>query len=131
MADAVPSSPANLDAGTYEVVRKRLDTVAAELLAEVNALNERRLAVFGASTTTLLATEHIRTEHNCVPRDLVIVGDRLVLGYQMHLGLKSTTGVGDVFTEVAYRDGVFQPVERSLFTGAQFAVLARQAQAAE
>lgn len=120
MADAAPPSPANLDAGTYEVVRKRLDGVAAELLSEVNALNERRLAVFGASATTLLATEHIRTEHNCVPRDLVIVGDRLVLGYQVHLGLKSTTGVGDVFTEVAYRDNAFHPVERSLFTGAAF-----------
>lgn len=119
MADTPPPS-ANLDAGTYDVVRKRLDGVAAELLTEVNALNERRLAVFGASATALLATEHIRTEHNCVPRDLVIVGDRLVLGYQVHLGLKSTTTVSDVFTEVEYRENIFHPAERSLFAGAEF-----------
>jgi ATPase involved in DNA repair/ATPase family associated with various cellular activities (AAA) len=119
MADS-PSPSANLDAGTYEVVRKRLDTVAAELLTEVNGLNERRLSVFGASATSLLATEHLRTDHNCIPRDIVAVGDRLVLGYQVHLGLKSTTGVGDVFMEVRYGDNTFHPVERSLFAGVQF-----------
>ena len=115
-----PTTTANLDAGTYEVVRKRLDAVAAQLLTEVTALNERRLAVFGASATALLATEHLRTDHNCIPRDIVAVGDRLVLGYQVHLGLKSAIGVGDVFMEVRYADNVFHPVERSLFTGAAF-----------
>jgi len=115
-----PSTSAHLDAGTYDVVRKRLDTVAAELLTEVNALNERRLSVFGASATTLLATEHLRTDHNCIPRDIVAVGDRLVLGYQVHMGLKSTTSVGDVFMEVRYGDNSFHSVERSLFTGAEF-----------
>ncbi len=115
-----PIPSANLDAGTYDVVRKRLDAVAAQLLSEVTALNERRLAVFGASATALLATEHLRTEHNCIPRDIVAVGDRLVLGYQVHMGLKSAIGVGDVFMEVRYADNVFHPVERSLFTGAAF-----------
>jgi hypothetical protein len=119
MVEATPPAAA-LDAGTYEVVRKRLDAVAAQLLGEVTALNERRLAVFGASATALLATEHLRTEHNCIPRDIVAVGDRLVLGYQVHLGLKSATAVGDVFTEVRYSDNAFHPVERSLFTGAAF-----------
>ena len=111
---------AALDAGTYDVVRKRLDAVAGHLLSEVNALNERRLAVFGASLTSLLATEHVRTEHNCIPRDIVAVGDRLVLGYHVHLGLKSTTSVADVFAELRLADGTFQPTERTLFTGTGF-----------
>ena len=115
----IPVSAA-LDAGTYDVVRKRLDAVASQLLSEVNALNDRRLAVFGASLTTLLATEHIRTDHNCIPRDIVAVGDRLVLGYQVHLGLKSTTSVADVFAELRFADGVFHATERTLFAGAAF-----------
>jgi hypothetical protein len=43
-----------------------------------------------------------------------------VLGYQVHLGLKSTTSVADVFAELRFVDGTFQTTERTLFTGAGF-----------
>ncbi len=120
MTDTPPPNAPGLDAGTYEVVRKRLDALAATMLTEVNALNDRRLEIFGAVNTTLLATEHVRTEHNCVPRDIIAVGDRLLLGYQVHIGLKSNTHVKDVFTEVQFRGDAFHAVEPTLFTGSNF-----------
>jgi ATPase involved in DNA repair/ATPase family associated with various cellular activities (AAA) len=119
MEKTASSAPA-LDAGTYDVVRKRLDAIAAQLLSEVTALNERRLATFGNSSTTLLATEHIRTEHNCVPRDITAVGNRLILGYQVHMGLKSAVTVSDVFSEVDYDNNAFQVRPFSLLTGTAF-----------
>jgi ATPase involved in DNA repair/ATPase family associated with various cellular activities (AAA) len=120
MTNTVPTNAPGLDAGTYEVVRKRLDALAETMVAEVNDLNQRRLAVFGATATTLLATEHVRTEHNCIPRDIIAFGDRLILGYQVHLGLKSTTVVSDVFSELQYTNGTFNPVPATLFAGAEF-----------
>src|SRR5690606_24230766 len=38
-----------------------------------------------------------RTANNCVPRDMVQVGGHLLFGYNVHMGLKSHTDVGDVF----------------------------------
>ena len=38
----------------------------------------------------MLATERVRTEHNCVPRDIVPMrGNKILLGYQVFMGLKS------------------------------------------
>ena len=39
-----------------------------------------------------------RQEHNCVARDIVQVGDCLLFGYNVFMGLKKTTRVEDVFS---------------------------------
>lgn len=89
-----------LDQGTFEVVRARLDSQGAALSALAGQLNARRQELFGGVATRLLSSVRVRTENNCVPRDLEVVGDRLVLGYQVFMGLKSTISVADVFTEL-------------------------------
>jgi hypothetical protein len=94
-----------LDAGTFEVVRARLDEQGKALSGLAGSLNTRRLELFGGVTQSLLASARVRTEHNCVPRDIVNIGDRLLLGYQVFMGLKSQIAVGDVFTELR-DDGV-------------------------
>ncbi|MCW2918386.1 MAG: hypothetical protein JWN52_6454, partial [Actinomycetia bacterium] len=71
---------AGLDAGTYEVLRARLSEQAAELARRAGALNTRRLELFGSSELRLIGTERIRTEHNCVPRDLVSIGGLMLFG---------------------------------------------------
>lgn len=86
-----------LDAGTYEVLRDRLAAQARQLAERTTALNDRRVEAFGSTELTLTGTESIRTEHNCVPRDIVVTGDALLFGYNVHLGLKPETAVGDVF----------------------------------
>ncbi|MEW9550091.1 DNA repair ATPase [Nonomuraea sp. NPDC050783] len=88
---------AGLEAGTYEVLRNRLQAQAKALAAAAGALNGERLKVFGGTELRLLGTERIRTENNCVPRDIVSLGGVMVLGYHVRLGLRSETSVADVF----------------------------------
>ncbi len=104
MAESTPAV-AQLDAGTFEVVRARLDEQGKALAGSAQQLNTRRLELFGGVATRLLASARVRTEHNCIPRDIINVGDRLLLGYQVFLGLKSQLSVADVFTELR-DDGV-------------------------
>ena len=89
-----------LDAGTYEVLRDRLTAQAAELARRAEALNVRRTEEFGSTRLELTSTERLRTEHTCVPRDIVSVGDTLLFGHNVLLGFLGTepeTTVGDVF----------------------------------
>ncbi|MBD9725980.1 DNA repair ATPase [Streptomyces caniscabiei] len=85
------------DAGTYEVLRDRLAAQATELARRAEALNVRRTEEFGSTRLELSGTERLRTEHTCVPRDIVSVGDVLLFGHNVFLGLKPETTVGDVF----------------------------------
>ncbi|MEV2278413.1 DNA repair ATPase [Nocardiopsis sp. NPDC049922] len=103
-----------LDAGTYEVLRARLREQTGELARRTEALNARRLEVFGGSDMTLLGTERIRTEHNCVPRDIISVGrsvgdgadgDLILFGYNVFIGLQRETRVCDVFSVHRYEHG--------------------------
>ncbi|WP_272948682.1 DNA repair ATPase [Micromonospora endolithica] len=100
--ESAPARPgeetAGLDAGSYEVLRNRLVGQAAELARRAEGLNARRLEVFGSTELRLLSTERIRTEHNCVPRDIVPVGGLMLFGYNVFIGLKPETAVDDVFS---------------------------------
>ncbi|TQJ37505.1 DNA repair ATPase [Streptomyces sp. SLBN-115] len=86
-----------LDTGTYEVLHDRLTAQAAELARRAEALNARRTEEFGSTRLELTSTERLRTEHTCVPRDIVSVGGTLLFGHNVFLGLKPETTVGDVF----------------------------------
>ncbi|HIW62781.1 MAG TPA: DNA repair ATPase [Candidatus Stackebrandtia excrementipullorum] len=105
----------NLDAGTYEVLRSRLAQQADELTRRAEALNAERLKVFGGTEMSLLGTERIRTENNCVPLDIVQVGGRMLFGYNVFIGLKPNTDISDVFALHSFhRDGdsfSFTPAE--------------------
>ncbi|WP_329444542.1 DNA repair ATPase [Streptomyces canus] len=88
------------EAGTYEVLRDRLTAQAAELARRAETLNVRRTEEFGSTGLELTSTERLRTEHTCVPRDIVSVGDTLLFGHNVLLGFLGTepeTTVGDVF----------------------------------
>ncbi|MFC4333978.1 DNA repair ATPase [Salininema proteolyticum] len=95
--DEAPNEGA-LDQGTYEVLTRRLAARADELSRRAEALNGDRVEAFGSTELTLLGTARVRTANNCVPRDMVQVGGKLLFGYNVHIGLRSTTGVSDVFT---------------------------------
>lgn len=93
-----------LDGGTYEVLRARLAGHAAELARRAEALNAERTEVFGGSELSLIGSARIRTEYNCVPRDIVALpsgtaeGGLFVFGYNVFMGLKPETAVEDVFS---------------------------------
>ncbi|HSO38913.1 MAG TPA: DNA repair ATPase [Labilithrix sp.] len=88
---------ATLEGGSYDVIRRRLLEQAAELSSKAEALNDRRKKVFGGAELALLANERVRTEHNCIARDLVSVAGHMLFGFQVFMGLKTETGVSDVF----------------------------------
>jgi hypothetical protein len=91
-------SAAELEGGSYDVIRKRLLEQAAELGKRAEGLNELRIKTFGGSQLALLATERARTENNCLPRDIRAVQGKLLFGYTVFMGLKTETVVSDVFS---------------------------------
>jgi hypothetical protein len=86
-----------IERGAYEIIRDRLLAQAKQLAQKANGLNEERLKIFGRTEFALLGTERIRTEHNCVPRDVIQVGGDLLFGYNVHLGLRTEIRVEDTF----------------------------------
>ena len=95
---AVPGGEATLAGGSYEVIRARLHSQADALATRANDLNARRKALFGGTELTVIGNERVRTENNCVPRDIVSVGKYLLFGYNVFIGLKKETVVSDVFS---------------------------------
>jgi Tfp pilus assembly protein PilZ len=85
-----------MEGGSYEVIRRRLLERATELASKAEQLNQKRKSLFGGGELTLVATERLRTENNCTPRDVVSVDGQLLFGFQVFIGLKTETRVQDV-----------------------------------
>ena len=127
MADPTPSpqqpSP-QLEAGAYEVIRQRLSKHGSELQRRLDLLNNDRKAEFGGIETALLTTTRLTTDNNCVPRDMAAIGPkRFLFGYNVHLGLRSTMKIEDVFAVVDYQEGdhSFHTNKDAILGDAQFA----------
>ncbi|WP_447593215.1 DNA repair ATPase [Aquipseudomonas campi] len=86
------------EGGAYEVLHKRLQEQGLRLRQTTDALNQRRLEEFGSSRMDAIGRVRIRTENNCIARDIVQVGDCLLFGYNVFMGLKKETSVADVFS---------------------------------
>ena len=95
---SVSADASQLDRSTYEIIQNRLETYCEDLKKRLTQLNEKRREVFGSIPTELLATQRITTGNNCSSRDIVPVGDRFIFGYNVHIGLKTTTELADVFS---------------------------------
>ncbi|MGA5279017.1 DNA repair ATPase [Streptomyces griseoincarnatus] len=96
-AGTTPRRPGTaVDGGAYQVLRDRLTDRASELARRAEALNRRRTEEFGAPELRLTGTERLRTERTAVPRDVVTVGDVLLLGYETRPRPERDTTVGDV-----------------------------------
>jgi hypothetical protein len=95
------------EGGSYDLLKKRLQAQGEALLGKAQALNEARLAEFGRSEQSLLLRTRARTENNCVARDLVLINGTLLFGYNVFIGLRKETAVGDVFAlyRLAAHDG--------------------------
>src|SRR4051812_25531053 len=99
MAEAAEGSvvsESTLEGGSYDVIRRRLLERAEELGKRCEGLNEARKKLFGGRELALLATDRVRTENNCVPRDVISIAGHLLFGFQVFIGLKSETTPRDV-----------------------------------
>jgi hypothetical protein len=117
-ADAAPS--VGLDSSTYEIIRNRLQNSGKDLRSRLDQLNAARKDVFGSIETLLLSTERITTEHNCVARDMVAIGNQFLFGYNVHLGLKSETELSDVFAVYSFTDQTFHSESLDLISDPEF-----------
>jgi MoxR-like ATPase len=103
LTDATESLVA--ESGSYELLKKRLADQGLRLQQKTQSLNEARLKEFGRSQQTLLLRTRARTENNCVARDLTRIGDLLLLGYNVFIGLRKETAVSDVFSLYRLKEG--------------------------
>ncbi|MFN3405318.1 MAG: DNA repair ATPase [Cytophagaceae bacterium] len=118
--DHKESQKNQLDAGTYEILKSRLEKASSELTERLNKLNEERKNVFGAIETKLIATDRITTENNCVPRDMIALGQYLLFGYNVHIGLRSETVLSDVFSIYEFNNLSFHAAGLDLIKIDQF-----------
>ncbi|MBT4836664.1 MAG: AAA domain-containing protein [Methylococcales bacterium] len=84
--------------GAYEIIRKRLSELGKELENKARHINSLRLETFGSTQMEVIGRTRVRTENNCVPRDIVNVGQYLLFGYNVFIGLKTETNIADVFS---------------------------------
>jgi len=85
------------ESSAYEIIRKRLEQQANTLAEQTQTLNKNRLEEFGSSKMAVLGRLRVRTENNCIARDIAQVGDFLIFGYNVFIGLKKETHIDDVF----------------------------------
>lgn len=85
------------EGGAYAIIRKRLEEQGKQLSDATVQLNQDRLNEFGNTEMAVSGRARIRTENNCVARDIVQIGDSLLFGYNVFIGLKKETKVADVF----------------------------------
>lgn len=82
----------------YELIKKRLTEQGSRLEQQTATLNNARLTEFGSTQMQVIARTRIRTEHNCVAQDMVQVGDYLLFGYNVFMGLKRASNIKDVLS---------------------------------
>ncbi len=89
------------------MIKKRLTEQGERLEQQTAKLNNARLAEFGSTQMQVIARTRIRTEYNCVAQDMVQVGEYLLFGYNVFMGLKRTSNIKDVLS--LYR--IIEPVD--------------------
>ncbi len=109
-----------LEQGTYEIIQNRLQKQKTDLLQRLQQLNEARKEVFGSIATELLATTRITTPNNCIATDIASLGKVFIFGYNVHIGLRSSIKLEDVFSIYQFKDNDFVQQDLSLLNEARF-----------
>ena len=114
------------ESSSYEIIRKRLEQHGNTLEQHTKALNSARLEEFGSSDMSVLGRLRVRTENNCIARDIAQVGDTLIFGYNVFIGLKKETHIEDVFTlyKLIENEGQYEfesiPLDKSFLSERSF-----------
>ncbi|MCH8192798.1 MAG: DNA repair ATPase, partial [Planctomycetes bacterium] len=120
-SDAGSEASTELRGGAYELIRNRLNNQSKALRERLKGLNEARKAAFGAVETKLLSSDRVSTANNCVPRDIVSIGDHFLFGYNVFVGLRTETHLEDVFALYRLKEGNFTQEPLDLLANPQFA----------
>ncbi|MCC8145769.1 MAG: DNA repair ATPase [Bacteroidales bacterium] len=109
-----------LEAGTYEIIRKRLQVQKDILQEKLNALNEARKEVFSSTDFSLIANQRINTENNCEARGILALGNLCIFGYNVHFGLRTEIELKDVFSIYLFENNQFIPQSLELINDPSF-----------
>ncbi|MFT6085111.1 MAG: MoxR-like ATPase [Glaciecola sp.] len=106
------------EGGAYEVIRARLVEQATALKTKVDTLNNARIEEFGQAKLDVAGRVRVRTENNCIARDIVPVGKDILFGYNVFIGLKKETQVADVFSlyHLIENEGSYELEQKNLNT---------------
>lgn len=81
-ATGVDPDVGELAGGSYELLRRRLRARVRDTITAAGVLDQRRMAAFGNTPLRLVGSDRLRTELASRPRDMVRIGDLLLLGYR-------------------------------------------------
>jgi len=98
------------EGGAYDIIRQRLTEQGQKIDSLISDINEARQQEFGSTEMKVLGRMRLRTENNCQAKDLVIVGDKVLFGYNVFIGLKKETKIEDVLSlySLSEKDGQFE-----------------------
>ncbi|TVU91807.1 AAA family ATPase [Vreelandella titanicae] len=88
----------------FETIQRRLRTQGGELGASISKLNDARADVFGSSSMSLLGRARVRTENNAIARDMVRIGEQILFGFNVQLGLRKELEASDIFALYHLKD---------------------------
>ena len=110
------SKNTQLESGTYEVIKGRLNRFGTDLRSRLDELNEERKKVFGAIDMRLKGNARINTENNCIARDIIAIGDWCIFGYNVHIGLRAEVKLSDIFSIYRFDGENFHEESLQLFS---------------
>ncbi|MCU0386740.1 MAG: DNA repair ATPase, partial [Flavihumibacter sp.] len=109
-----------LDAGTYEIIRNRLQEQRIELSGRLAQLNQARKEIFNSSGFQLIANQRISTENNGVARGITAIGNTTLFAYNVHFGLREDIKLSDVFSIYTITGDHFEPQPLSILEDPAF-----------
>ena len=109
-----------LEGGAYEVLKKRISGLESELSEKLEQINEKRKAIYGGHQSKVVGNERIQTENNCIPRDITGIGEYLLFGYNVFIGLRDETKVNDVFSVLKFDGNSFVEANVDVFADDNF-----------
>lgn len=100
----------------YQVIKKRLNSQASQLLSSINTLNDNRKNAFGGTKREIIDRIKIETDIKCILRDAVQVQNMLMVGHNVQSVLSKNPRVGDIFSlyDVSNDNGKYRTVKKDL-----------------
>lgn len=120
MAGTENNTTAILDAGTYEIIRNRLNEQRQDLVQRLAKLNAARKEIFNSKGFQLIANQRITTENNGVARGIMALGNLTIFAYNVHFGLREDIKLSDVFSIYKFSGSHFEMQPLVLIEDANF-----------
>lgn len=104
------------EGSAFETIKRRLKEQGGQLRERVSRLNQAREEIFGSAGMNVRGRARVRTENNAIARDVVRLGDKLLFGFNLQLGLRKTLVIEDVFRlyHLSDGDGGFEMTEAAI-----------------